>query len=124
MKKEIFHYKFLFINFLWRIKKKKRKLRECQSVISIINNQSIYNLRFLNLIFVFMILICTNFYASFICLANKSKVAFDIYLFVRPEWIKTGDSDSRESKWKIRLWLCKSMNYTSELIVSNAQIVS
>jgi len=47
-----------------------------------------------------------------------------IYLFVRPEWVKTGDSDLRESKWKIRLWLCKSVNYTSELIVSNAQIVS
>ena len=60
---------------------------------------------------------------SFVSPINQ-KVAFDIYHFVRSEWVKTDDSDSRESKWKIRLRLCKSVNYTPGLIVSNAQIVS
>lgn len=42
------------------------------------------------------------FIASFIYFANKSDAAVDVYLSVRLEWVKTGDSDSRVSKWKIR----------------------
>jgi hypothetical protein len=44
--------------------------------------------------FTCLILIYTNFCASFICFNNKSEIVIDIYRFVVPQRVKTGESHS------------------------------